>query len=129
MSGAGVIVDLTVPRRTELQRWPAALLLAVTPAVAWGHGEQLVFLPFGTLLALASVVVLAIALRGVDIAWRVLAVVVALVVAVPSYLLVDEVPTPFFESDVFWFVIGVVPSLALPTLLLLWRRRIRRARP
>lgn len=80
-------------------------------------------MPAGNLVALVVVFVVALRVK-VRWAWRALAVILAVLVGLPPYFATNEyVPYWVAFSGVAWFVVGLVPPLALSGLLLFWRSR------
>jgi hypothetical protein len=97
------------------------LLAAAGPAAA--HGEEIVFMPAGNLVALVVVFITALRVKA-HWAWRALAVVLGVLAGLPPYFATNEyVPYWVASSGVAWFVVGFAPPLALSGLLLVWRSR------
>ena len=109
--------------RSDVDRGLAAAVLLTAAAPAAAHGEEIVLMPAGNLVALAVVFVVALRVKD-HWAWRALAVILAVLVALPPYFATNEyVPYWVAFSGVAWFVVGLAPPLALSGLLLFWRSR------
>jgi hypothetical protein len=99
------------------------VLTAAGPAFA--HGEQIVLMAVGNLVALVAVVIAALTVK-VDWVSRVLAIPLALLVGLPPYFVTNRyIPDWISSSEAGWFIAGFLPPLAGAGLFLYWRWRAR----
>jgi hypothetical protein len=106
------------PRHTA-----AAIALLCTPATALAHGQQILFMPVGNLVALVAVTVATLVFK---VGWkaRLAALLLALAVALPPYFVpAGYLPWQLTSSEAGCFILGVVPPLVAAALFLAWRRR------
>jgi len=108
---------------------PIAMVLLLVPALAEAHGEQLVFLPLGQLVALLPATIIAWRLtRGVSA--RVVVLFSALLAPVLLWFLPNHyMPWWLLASEISSFLTGFIASTIVATLVaLLWRRLLQRDR-
>ncbi|MBD9470892.1 hypothetical protein [Pseudoxanthomonas sp. PXM01] len=98
--------------------------LAVIPDAALAHGEEVLLFPFGTLVAVAVIAMVAFALR---IHWhvRVLAWLAAVAASFPLWFVPGRLlPAPLRSTDAGIFATGFLPSLIVAAVVVwLFRRR------
>lgn len=108
--------------RARIRLW--SIGLAAIPDVALAHGEEVLLFPLGTLVAIAVIAVVALALR---IHWhvRVLAGLAAVAASFPLWFVPGRLlPAPLRYTDAGIFATGFLPSLIVAAVVVwLLRRR------
>jgi hypothetical protein len=102
---------------------PIAMVLLLVPALAEAHGQQIVFLPLGQLVAVVPATIIAWRLtRGIMA--RMVVVLCALVAPVLLWFTPNRcLPWWLLASEISSFLTGFIASSIVATLVaLLWRR-------
>jgi hypothetical protein len=104
------------------------MLVALHPCIALAHGEEVVFLPVGQLVALVVVGILLWRLPFRGVAVRVFSVMCVAGVTLPLWFATVSWFPAFLRGAAGFFLVGLVPAVVVVLAIFLLQRRLVRER-